>query len=40
MKEFIYGSGEVIFTQGDLDTRIFFIQQGNVELYIDLETVN
>ncbi|KAL4475004.1 hypothetical protein ABPG74_001700 [Tetrahymena malaccensis] len=33
MKERIYGPGEIIFDQGEQDTRIFFLMKGEIEYY-------
>ncbi|EGR30563.1 cation channel family protein, putative [Ichthyophthirius multifiliis] len=37
IREFTLGPGEVLFNQGELDQRMFFIQNGDIELYIDLQ---
>ncbi len=30
MNEVLYGPGEILFSKGDLDERLFFIQKGEV----------
>ncbi len=34
MKEILYGPGEVIFTAGDVDEKMFFVFKGEIELFI------
>jgi CRP-like cAMP-binding protein len=40
IKEALYGPGEVIFTNGEEDHRIFYINKGVVELYLDKKSKN
>jgi CRP-like cAMP-binding protein len=35
VKEALYGPGEIIFTSGEADRRIFYINKGKVELFLE-----
>lgn len=37
MQEVLYGPGEVIYSKGEADDRIFFVVRGNVELFQELK---
>lgn len=42
MKEILYGPGEIIYSEKEVNDRIFFIHNGLVEFYIqtsDTETI-
>jgi CRP-like cAMP-binding protein len=39
-KESLYGNGEIIFSKGDLDDKLYFIFKGSVELYIEKSNLN
>jgi hypothetical protein len=35
MKEILFGPGEIIYSVGDTDERIFHIHKGTIELYLE-----
>ena len=37
MKEMLFGPGEIIFQRGEMDERLFFLNNGRVELYLEGE---
>jgi len=37
MREITLGPGEILFNQGEIDMRLFYIIKGEIELFIDLE---
>ena len=34
MNEILYGPGEIIFSSGDIEERLFYIQKGDIELFL------